>query len=279
MKTVKMLMIATTAAACAMANADDAVTKAASNFSKIPEALAESAGTSASAFAAELLTAIAAKSKSPQAKLQDLIDASKVLVDNREEGKLSDMVVSLVSSIPFEDLPTWTGAMIGTVNPLVASMEEGAYNSLVSDVVKKISNLADFTNDDKTVITAFALKLLMRVKDPDLESEPLKTAIASAPAAYSKQLAQVLPATFAGDYGPVLGATEIVTLPVSTVNPDTPVQQKNDTIPTDDVLNPDWNGPQSVPKTPAKVEPQPKPQPKPSTPVKPPVPDGYKGQF
>ncbi len=274
-----MLMIATTAAACAMANADDAVTKAASNFSNIREALAESGGTSASAFAADLLTAIAAKAKSPQAKLQDLIDASKILVDNRDEGKLSDMVVSLVSSIPFEDLPTWTSAMMDTVNPLVTGMEESAYNSLVADVVKKISGLADFTDDDKTVITAFALKLLMRNKDPDLESEPLKSAIAAAPASYSKQLAQVLPSTFSGDYGPVLGGTEIVTLPTPAASSDTPVQSRTSTTPTADTVGTTPIGTLSVPVAPGKSSPEPKPQPKPSTPVKPPVPPVYKGQF
>lgn len=288
MKTGMMLLIATTAATCALADASDAVTKAANSPSKIPEAIAELEGVSAAAFASDVIEAIAAMPKSPVTKLGKMVAASSELISEAEDGKLADMIVALVSNVPFEALPEWTTQTIPAVQKVTADMEEAAYQKLVSDVVKKIGSVKGFSNDDKTVVTAFAIKLLARGADVGIEDEPIVTALKAVPGAYKKQVTEAMPATLAGDYAPLLGGIEIITLPTVEAAPADNGASRVPVVPTTDVSTKLTKGAEAIAIHTAPAAPAPAPKPASATPApspvqpskpKPPVPKPYAEQF
>lgn len=234
MKTAKILIIAATAATCAMAAGNsDAVTKAAQNPSDIPAIVKELGTGSVSSFASEVIAAIAAMPKPPVAKVYKMADASKALIAQAEDGKLADVIASLVSNVPFEALPAWTSLVAGSVNNEIKDMEEAAYQKLVEQVLKNIGSIKDLSNDDKTVISAFALKLLARSSDPELESVRMKDAVKTAPAAYAAQLDAALLPTLKGDYAAVLGDIEIIELPKKDIAEPKAIVQEMETASSD----------------------------------------------
>lgn len=211
MKPAKILIAAALAGTCAIAQNESAVSAAAANPATIHAAVADLGGTTISAFAAEVIDAIATIPKAPVSKVLSLVEASQKFLEESDETIMADVIVALISNVPFEALPEWTNAMIKPVDEATSSIEDTAYNKLVADVVNKIGEL-DETDDDKTVITAFAIKLLCRNKD-SFDEEPVYSALKAVPEAYGEQLRQTLSSVMGGDYAAVLPGVDIITLP------------------------------------------------------------------
>lgn len=221
MKPAKLIVAAALAGTCAIAQQNQtAVSAAAANPSTIHAAVADLGGTTISAFAAEVIDAIATIPKAPVSKVLSLVDASQKFLAESDETNLADVIVALISNVPFDALPEWTNAMIKPVNEATSAIEEVAYNKLVADVVTKIGGL-DESDDDKTVITAFAIKLLSRGKDT-FDEEPVYSALAAVPATYSEQLKETLASVFGGNYEAVLPGVDIIAIPANTGDTSTP---------------------------------------------------------
>lgn len=262
MKTVCSILAAATVSTLAFANGSDAVTSAANNTSEIPAIVAE-LKTPKAAFAGDVLAAIASMPKSPAAKADKMIAAAKALLPLADKNKLADMVVAIIANTPFEALPVLVGETQPTAQTEVVGLDDKSYDALLSAVVKKIGALKDFSNDDKTIISAFALKLLARGEDDNAIIEAVAKVAKSMPAAYGKQVIEAFPAVLKGDYQSVLGDTKIITLPKF----DKPVQSK---IPTAEGVNlPHGSNAQSVKPVDTVIPPAPKP----------PVPPVYAEQF
>ena len=213
MKTVKAILVATLAATCVSAQTENvAVSEAADNPSTIQNAIAGLNGVSIQAFASEVIDAIATKPKNPVAKVLSLVEASCEFLAASDESNLADVIVAMISNVPFEALPEWTTQMIKPVADTTADIEETAYNKLVADVVTKIGQLDEFEDSDKVVVTAFAIKLLSRGKD-DYAEDPIRSAIAAVPPEYRGQLEGALGDVLAGDYSGLLAGVDVITMP------------------------------------------------------------------
>lgn len=213
MKTVKAILVATLAATCVSAQTENvAVSQAADNPSTIQNAIAGLNGVSIQAFASEVIDAIATKPKNPVAKVLSLVEASCEFLAASDESNLADVIVAMISNVPFEALPEWTTQMIKPVADTTADIEETAYNKLVADVVSKIGNLDEFEDSDKVVVTAFAIKLLARGKD-DYTEDPIRSALAAVPAEYRDQVESALSDVLAGDYSSLLAGVDIIVMP------------------------------------------------------------------
>lgn len=263
MKTACLILAAATVSTLAFANGSDAVTSAANNTSEIPAIVAE-LKTPKAAFAGDVLAAIASMPKSPAAKADKMIAAAKALLPLADENKLADMVVAIIANTPFEALPVLVGETQPTAQTEVVGLDDKSYDALLSSVVKKIGALKDFSNDDKTIISAFALKLLARGEDNNAIIESVAKVAKSMPAAYGKQVIEAFPAVLKGDYQSVLGDTKIITLPKF----DKPVVESN--VPTaEDVAVPHGAKAKAVRPVDTVIPPAPKP----------PVPPVYAEQF
>lgn len=211
MKPAKLIIAAALAGTCAFAQNESAVSLAASNASTIHTAVAELNGVAVSAFAAEVIDAIATMPKNPITKVFTLVEASKNFLAESDEANMADVIVAMISNVPFEALPEWTAAMIKPVGDATKDMDETAYNNLVSSVVTKIGGL-DETDEDKAIITAFAIKLLSRGAD-SVEDDLVKRALADVPAAYADMVASSVADVLAGDYSAVLAGLDIIFIP------------------------------------------------------------------
>ena len=287
MKTTKAILMAMMAATCVSAQTESAaVSQAADNPSTIQSAIAALNGVSIQAFASEVIDAIATKPKHPVAKVLSLVEASCEFLAASDEGNLADVIVAMISNVPFEALPEWTTQMIKPVADTTADIEETAYNKLVADVVSKIGSLDEFEDDDKVVVTAFAIKLLSRGKD-DYDEEPLRSAIAAIPETYRGQVEASLGDVLSGDYSGVLAGVEIILIPTTDVSaggtPGAPGSPSVKGTESDSnefennggiEANPDPGltpTPPSTPSTPSSPS-------EPSEPPAPPVPPLYEGQ-
>lgn len=215
MKTVKAILVASLAASCVSAQTENvAVTQAADNPSAIQSAIAGLNGVSIQAFASEVIDAIATKPKNPVAKVLSLVEASCEFLAASDESNLADVIVAMISNVPFEALPEWTTQMIAPVADKTSDIEETAYNKLVADVVTKIGDLDEFEDSDKVVVTAFAIKLLSRGKD-DYAEDPIRSAIAAVPEEYRGQVEGSLGDVLAGDYSGLLAGIDVISIPAS----------------------------------------------------------------
>lgn len=277
MKTVKTIVAAALAASCAFAQSDNAtVTQAASNPSTIHNAVAELSGVTIQAFAAEVIDAIAAKPQSPVSKVFDLVAAASNFLAESDESNLADVIVAMISNVPFEALPEWTTLMLESVQNTTRDIEETAYNKLVSDVVEKIGELDGYEEEDKVVVTAFAIKLLFRGKEGELD-EYIDMVIAAVPGSYRNQVQGAARDVMGGDYSSVLTGVDIIVIPTAgevDVGGTTP---GGGTTEGDEGFEGTEDGDSLVVKTPE--EEQEKPQEKPQEDEKPPVPPPYSGQF
>jgi hypothetical protein len=277
MKTVKTIVAAALAASCAFAQSDNAtVTQAASNPSTIHNAVAELSGVTIQAFAAEVIDAIAAKPQSPVSKVFDLVAAASNFLAESDESNLADVIVAMISNVPFEALPEWTTLMLESVQNTTRDIEETAYNKLVSDVVEKIGELDGYEEEDKVVVTAFAIKLLFRGKEGELD-EYIDMVIAAVPGSYRNQVQGAARDVMGGDYSSVLTGVDIIVIPTAgevDVGGTTP---GGGTTEGDEGFEGTEDGDSLVVKTPE--EEQEKPQEKPQEHEKPPVPPPYSGQF
>ena len=212
MKTVRLIAAGVLAGTCVFAQSHTAVTKAASDASSIHASVAALDGVSISAFAAEVIDAIATKPKNPVSKVLSLIEASERLLAESDESNLADVIVAMISNVPFEALPEWTNGMMSPVQEATADIEDAPYNQLVADVMKKIGALDDLTDDDRVIVSAFALKLLSRgIKDIDFE--PLHSGLLAVPQGYRNQVGDALASILAGDYSSVLAGVNVISLP------------------------------------------------------------------
>lgn len=183
------------------------VSKTAKDISAIEESFAQSE--KPLVFAADLIQALAKMPKSPVAKLRSMAQASSSLFGLADQKSFPSMVVAVISKVPFDSLPEWTRLLVPSAKARVDGMDEQGYRALLSDVLGQIGKIKDYSDDDKTIISSFALKLLLRDGDAEWETTHLK----AVPDGYRKNLADALPAVLKGEYAALLGDTEIVELP------------------------------------------------------------------
>ena len=199
------------------AGAED-ITAAAQDTSKIPELVKSLQGQKGSEFAADVISAIAAMPGNPSKKVKKMAAASEAFLGSVPDGELASLLANLTANVPFASLPAWVDSFKGAVDAFTKDLSDAAYNKLVNDVMAKINKLGDTSDADKTVISAFALKLLARGSTPEEKAEWLNGI--ALPASYGKQVKDAAPGVFAGNYDAVLGpniavvksgATRIVT--------------------------------------------------------------------
>ena len=204
---MKMTVIALASAmACAgmafAAGAED-ITAAAQDTSKIPELVKSLQGQKGSEFAADVISAIAAMPGNPSKKVKKMAAASEAFLGSVPDGELASLLANLTANVPFASLPAWVDSFKGAVDAFTKELSDAAYNKLVNDVMAKINKLGDTSDADKTVISAFALKLLARGATPEEKTDWLNNI--ALPASYGKQVKDAAPGVFAGNYDSVLG--------------------------------------------------------------------------
>ena len=183
--------------------AGENITEAARDTAKIPELVKSLEGQKGSDFAADVISAIAAMPGNPSRKVKKMADAAEAFLGSVPDGELSSLLANLVANVPFASLPAWVDSFKGSVDEFTKDMPDAAYNKLVNDVMAKINKLGDTSDADKTVISAFALKLLARGSTEEEKTEWLnKIAL---PAAYRDQVKAAMPGVFGGNYDSVLG--------------------------------------------------------------------------
>ena len=270
--------------------AGENITEAARDTSKIPELVKSLQGQKGSDFAADVISAIAAMPGNPSKKVKKMADAAEAFLGSVPDGEVASLLANMVANVPFASLPAWVDSFKGSVDGFTKDMPDAAYNKLVNDVMAKINKLGDTSDADKTVISAFALKLLARGKDIDEKTEWLNKI--SIPAAYRDQVKAAMPGVFGGNYDSVLGPeTKVVKSgDVRIVEPDsdaaiveaaTATTTAPITVPADKevedrsgIERPEpFGGSAPPPPPPSKKSTSKKSSPKP------PVPPPYKGQF
>ena len=184
------------------AGAED-ITAAAQDTSKIPELVKSLKGQKGSEFAADVISAIAAMPGNPSKKVKKMAAASEAFLGSVPDGELASLLANLTANVPFASLPAWVDSFKGAVDAFTKDLSDAAYNKLVNDVMSKINKLGDTSDADKTVISAFALKLLARGSTPEEKAEWMKGV--TLPASYGKQVKDAAPGVFAGNYDSVLG--------------------------------------------------------------------------
>ena len=272
--------------------AGENITQAAQDTSKIPELVKSLEGQKGSDFAADVISAIAAMPGNPSRKVKKMADAAEAFLGSVPDGELASLLANMVANVPFASLPAWVDSFKGSVDAFTKDMTDASYNKLVNDVMAKINKLGDTSDADKTVISAFALKLLARGSNEEEKTEWLNKI--SIPAAYRDQVKAAMPGVLSGNYDSVLGpdtkvvkasevrivepdsdaalveaATATATTPI-TVSADKEIEDRSG-IERPEPLVPPAAVPAKHGKKPAKKPTPPKPVP--------PVPPPYKGQF
>lgn len=270
MKPSRIILATALAGTCAFAQTENAVTAAANNPSTIHAAVSQLDSTKIAAFASEVIDAIATMPKNPITKVMSLVESSQNFLAESDESNLADVIVALISNVPFEALPEWTNHMFESVQEATADIDDAAYNQLVADVISKIGELEEFEDGDKVVVTAFAIKLLSRGRDY-YDEETIRNILAYVPESYRGQVESVLPDVMAGDYSGLLAGVDVIVLPPSaTESTESPAEggfekTKGEEVPT------------AIDRTSKK--PQPTPTPTPTPKPKPPVPPPYSEQY
>jgi hypothetical protein len=190
-------------AGMALAAGAEDITAAAQDTSKIPELVKSLQGQKGSEFAADVISAIAAMPGNPSKKVKKMASASEAFLGSVPDGELASLLANLTANVPFASLPAWVDSFKGAVDAFTKELSDAAYNKLVNDVMAKINKLGDTSDADKTVISAFALKLLARGSTPEEKTDWLKGI--TIPGAYGKQVMDAAPGVFAGNYDAVLG--------------------------------------------------------------------------
>lgn len=202
----KMVLALAGAMACigvAYAAENEAITSAAQNVAKIPDLVKSLNGQKTSDFAADVVSAVAAMPGKPSQKVGKMVAASEAFLGSVPGEEMPSLLANLTANVPFAYLPAWVKGFKGAVDGFFKSLSDDQYNKLVNDVIAKINKLGDTSDADKTVITAFALKLLARDKNPEEQIEWLGTL--AIPVAYADQVKAAMPGVFAGNYDSVLG--------------------------------------------------------------------------
>ena len=189
------------------AGAED-ITAAAQDTSKIPELVKSLDGQKGSDFAADVISAIAAMPGNPSKKVKKMAAASEAFLGSVPDGELASLIANLVANVPFGSLPAWVDSFKSSIDAFTKDLSDEAYNKLVNDVMAKINKLGDTSDADKTVISAFALKLLARGSTPEEKTEWLNGI--TLPASYGKQVKDAAPGVFAGYYDAVLGPDIVI---------------------------------------------------------------------
>ncbi len=273
--------------------AGENITQAAQDTSKIPELVKSLEGQKGSDFAADVISAIAAMPGNPSRKVKKMADAAEAFLGSVPDGELASLLANMVANVPFASLPAWVDSFKGAVDGFTKDMTEASYNKLVNDVMAKINKLGDTSDADKTVISAFALKLLARGSSVEEKTEWLNNV--SIPAAYRDQVKAAMPGVLNGNYDSVLGPdTKVVKasdirivqpqadadiVKVATATATVPVTTPADAETEDrsGIERPEpLAGPAAAPAVKSGKKPAKKPAP--PKPV-PPVPPPYKGQF
>ena len=275
--------------------AGENITQAAQDPSKIPELVKALEGQKGSEFAADVISAIAAMPGNPSQKVKKMAAAAESFLGTVPDGEFASLLANMIANVPFASLPAWVDSFKGSVDAFTKDLSDEAYDKLVNDVMSKINKLGDTSDADKTVISAFALKLLSRGKTPEEKTDWLnKVAL---PAAYADQVKAAMPGVFAGNYDSILGPeTKVVKSGFDRiVVPADDVKLQEESLATDttpvgmpvvpaaeDRVGIERPEPLIAPGTGTGTGTRPKPRPsqggkKPSP--KPPVPPPYQGQF
>ena len=233
----------------------------------------------------------------PSKKVNQMAAAAKAFLGTVPDGELASLLANMVANVPFASLPAWVDSFKPSVDDFTQGLSDDAYGKLVTDVMAKINKLGDTSDADKTVISAFALKLLARAKSLEDKTDWANTI--ALPAAYADQVKAAMPGVFSGNYDAVLGPdTKIVKASydrIVTPGSDIELQEEAVRTGTTPVGTPVVPAAQDrlgierpeplIPPPPAAGKPsKPAKPPKPTQPSqppkpKPPVPPPYKGQF
>ncbi len=270
--------------------AGENITIAAQDTSKIPELVKSLEGQKGSDFAADVISAMANMPGNPSKKVRKMADAAEAFLGAVPDGEIASLLANMTANVPFASLPAWVDCFKGAVDTFTKDMPDADYDKLVNDVMAKINKLGDTSDADKTVISAFALKLLARGSTEEEKTEWLgKVAL---PASYRDQVKAAMPGVFSGNYAAVLGPeTKVVKASDRIVEPGSDAALVEQATATETT-------PIGVPVIEAAQDregverPEPlvgpgtgtgtgdsKPTVKPKTEPKPPVPPPYKGQF
>ena len=207
-KTIIALVGAMTCAGLALAAGAEDITLAAQDTSKIPELVKSLQGQKGADFAADVISAIAAKPGNPSKKVKEMVAASEAFLGSVPDGELASLLANLVANVPFGSLPAWVDGFKSAVDDFTKDLSDEAYNTLVNDVMAKINKLSDTSDADKTVISTFALKLLARGSTIEEKTDWLSHI--TLPPAYAKQVQDAAPGVFAGNYDAVLGPDIVI---------------------------------------------------------------------
>ena len=181
----------------------DNVTLAAQDTSKIPEIVKSLSGQKGSDFAADVISAVAAMPGKPSKKARTMANAAKGFLGAVPENELPQLLANLTANVPFNSLPAWVDAFKGPFDDFAKNIPEDTYNKMANDVMSMISKLGDTSDADKTVISAFAAKLLAKGSTPEEKAAWADKLALTAP--YADQVKAALPSVLAGNYEAVLG--------------------------------------------------------------------------
>lgn len=187
----------------ACAAGTDNVTLAAQDTSKIPEIVKSLSGQKGYDFAADVISAIAAMPGKPAKKVKTMTKAAAGFLGAVPEKELPQLLANLTANVPFNSLPAWVDAFKGPFDAFAKDIPDANYNKMANDVMSMIGKLNNTSDADKTVISAFATKLLARGKDD--EEKTAWAGKVAYPKAYADQVKAAMPGVFAGNYEAVLG--------------------------------------------------------------------------
>ncbi len=210
MKSRSFLLVAAAIASASFCSAADIAMEAAKDPSSITKSAKTLKADELPAFAADAINAISTMPKSPEVKLEKFIEAATALIEASTPENIDDVIVAMTSNIPFEYLPEWSRAVSDIVQLKTKNLSVTDYNAIVNGSMQKITNLKDFSAEDKAIVSTFTLILFTRGNDVDAQVASVKDTLQNLPKAYKEDVASALPAALKGEYSSILGDTPIV---------------------------------------------------------------------
>jgi hypothetical protein len=180
---------------------------AASDPQQVPALIAGMPAQEVPAFAGQVMEAIANMPVSPAVRLRQMREVATAFLAAAPQGQEPALLAQLITHVPFQMLPGWISAFKPAVGEKTAAMTDAAYETLAADVLKAIDAGEEWSDEDKTIFTTFAIVLLARAPAPEENKAYLDRLLPVLPESYRGQVAAAAPAALAGDYSLLLGPT------------------------------------------------------------------------
>lgn len=181
-------------------------------------------------FIAKLVKVLSNKPASPVARVEGLVEASKLVFSNVSQDRFADAIVASTANIPFNALPEWTRLCKATTKAIPVNMSDPQYDAVVNKVIKDIANLASVPKENKAVVTICALELLARGKTPEDEFAWINK-IQGIPEGYRQDVLDGYKAMSRGDYSSLLGDTQIIKVPAAGEKAEEPAKAEEEKAP------------------------------------------------